>query len=115
MTKNVAYKRKVYNKLPQQINDRFDIHSKSWKFCLCFFIKPKGQGLAFDTYNLLRKADFLLKSGFQDIAIFIPLEEGYLVIIVINVVYKWVRELFSGYQKIMSEIYIFWIFFWLVV
>ena len=38
--------------------------------------------------NLLRRLDFLLKSGFQVIAFFILLEVGYLVITVVNFVYK---------------------------
>ena len=44
--------------------------------------------MAPDKSNFLRKDDFLLKSGFQVIAFFIPLEVGYLVIIVVNFVYK---------------------------
>ena len=52
---------------------------------------------------LLRKVDFLLKSGFQVVAFFIPLEVWYLVIIVVNFVYKWPRQLFLGYHKIISD------------
>ena len=46
------------------------------------------QVIASDKSNLLRKVDFLLKSCFQVIAFLIPLEIGYLVIIVVNFVYK---------------------------
>ena len=38
--------------------------------------------------NLLRKVHFLLKSVFKVIAFFIIFEVGYLVIIVVNFVYK---------------------------
>ena len=46
------------------------------------------QVIASDKSNLLRKVEFLLKSGFQTIVFFIPLEVGFLVIIVVNFVYK---------------------------
>ena len=46
------------------------------------------QVIASNKSNLLRKIDFPLKSGFQVLAFFIPLEIGYLVIIVVNFVYK---------------------------
>ena len=55
--------------------------------------------------NLLRKVDFLLKS-FQVIAFFIPLEAGYLVITIVNFVYKWARQLFFGCHK-MSDWFLF--------
>ena len=42
---------------------------------------------ASDKSNLLRKVQFLLKSGFQVIAFFILLEVGYLVAIIVNFVY----------------------------
>ena len=52
----------------------------------------------------MRKVEFLLKSDFQVIAFFIPLEVGYPIIIVVNFVYKQARQLimsdwftFSGY------------------
>ena len=41
-----------------------------------------------DKSNLLRKVDFLLTSVFQVLAFFIPLEVGYLVLIVVDFVYK---------------------------
>ena len=44
--------------------------------------------MASEKSNLLRKVDFLLKSGFQDIVFFVRLEVGYLVIIFVNFVYK---------------------------
>ena len=37
------------------------------------------QVITSDKSNLLRKVDFFLKSGFQAIALFIPLKLGYLV------------------------------------
>ena len=46
------------------------------------------QVLASDKSNLVRKVDFFLKNGFQVIAFSILLEVGYLVIIVVNFVYK---------------------------
>ena len=46
------------------------------------------QVIASDKSNLLRTADFLLKCGFQVKAFFILSEVGYLVIIVVNFVYK---------------------------
>ena len=46
------------------------------------------QVIASDESNLLRKVDFLLESSFQVIAFYIPLEEGYVVIIVANFDYK---------------------------
>ena len=49
--------------------------------------------IALDKSNLLRKVDFLQKSGFQVKAFFILLKVGYLekgIIIVVNFVYKWV-------------------------
>ena len=46
------------------------------------------QVIASDKSNLLRKVDFPLKSGFLVIAFFILLKVGYLVIIVLNFVYK---------------------------
>ena len=57
-------------------------------------LKPQGQGfescqvITSHKFNLLRKVDFLLESGFQVIAFFILLEVGYLVTIVVNFVYK---------------------------
>ena len=58
------------------------------------------QVIVSDKSNLQRKVDFLLKSekGF-----FILLEGGYLVIIVVNIVYKWARQIFLGHHKIMSD------------
>ena len=43
-----------------------------------------SQVIVSDKSNLARKVDFLLKSGFQIMTIFIPLKVGYLVIIVVN-------------------------------
>ena len=60
------------------------------------------QVVASDKSNLLRKVDFLLKSGFQVIEFFILLGVGYLVIIDVNFVYKWARQLFSSHHKTMS-------------
>ena len=65
------------------------------------------QVIASDESNLLRKVDFLLESSFQVIAFYIPLEEGYVVIIVANFDYKWARQLFSGHHKIISDWFIF--------
>ena len=42
------------------------------------------QLIAFDKFRLLEKVHFLLTSGFQFIAFFIPLEVGNLVAFVIN-------------------------------
>ena len=61
------------------------------------------QVLASDKSNLVRKVDFFLKNDFQVMAFSILLEVGYLVIIVVNFVYKWARQLFSGSHKIMSD------------
>ena len=44
--------------------------------------------IASNKSNLLRNVDFLLRSGFQVIAFFIPVEVEYLVIILVNFVYK---------------------------
>ena len=41
-----------------------------------------------DKSNLLKKVDFLLKRGFQVVALFISFEVRYLVIIVVSFVYK---------------------------
>ena len=65
------------------------------------------QVIAYDDSNLLIKVDFLLKIGFQVIVFFIPLGVGYLVIIVVNFVYKWAWQLFLGHHKIMSDWFIF--------
>ena len=43
-----------------------------------------SQVIVSDKSNLARKVDFLLKSSFQIMTIFIPLKVGYLVIIVVN-------------------------------
>ena len=55
--------------------------------------------MASEKSNLLRKVDFLLKSGFQDIVFFIRLEVGYLVIIFVNFVYKWAQNYFRDIIK----------------
>ena len=60
-----------------------------------------------DKSNLLRKAYFLLKNGFQVIAFFILLELGYLVTTNVKFVYKWARQLFSGHYKMISDWFIF--------
>ena len=65
------------------------------------------QVIASDKSNLLRKVDFLLKSGFQVIEFFTPLEVGSLLFIVVNSVYKWAQQLFLGHHKIISE----WLYF----
>ena len=65
------------------------------------------QVIASDKSTLLRKVDFLLKSGFQVIAFLIPWVVGYLVITVVNFVYKWARQLFLGHHKIMSDLFMF--------
>ena len=76
-------------------------------------LKPQGQGfescqvITSHIFNLLRKVDFLLESGFQVIAFFILLEVGYLVTIVVNFVYKWAGQLFLEHDKIMSDWVIF--------
>ena len=44
-----------------------------------------SSNIASDKFKLLRKVDFLLKSGFQVIAFFIILEVGYLVAILVNI------------------------------
>ena len=59
-----------------------------------FVLKPDRQDLkscqliAFDKSNVQRIAHFLPKSDFHVVAIFILLEVGYLVTIVMNFVYK---------------------------
>ena len=61
-----------------------------------------------DKSNLLRKAYFLLKSGFQVIAFFysfgvrIPCYNWCKID-----VYKWARQLFSGHYKMISDWFIF--------
>ena len=76
-------------------------------------LKSQQQGFekwssnSFYKSNLLGKADFLLKSGLQVIAFFIPLEVGYRIIIVVNFVYKWAHQLFLGHHKIMSDWFTF--------
>ena len=65
------------------------------------------QLIASDISNLLRKVDFFLKNSFKVIAFFIPLKVGYLVIILINFVYKIARQLFSGHCKIITDWSIF--------
>ena len=52
-----------------------------------------------DKSNLLKKVDFLLKRGFQVVALFISFEVRYLVIIVVSFVYKWAQEYFRGIQN----------------
>ena len=59
-----------------------------------------------DKSKLLRKVDFLKKSGFQVVAFFILSEVGYL-LIVVNFVYKWARKLFSEYFSECSHGFIF--------
>ena len=54
-------------------------NDKNWKSC---------QVMVSDKANLLLKVDFPPKSDFQVIAFFILLEVGYLVIIVVDFVYK---------------------------
>ena len=63
--------------------------------------------IASDKSNLLRKADFLLKSAFQVTEFLILLKVRYLAIIVVNFVHKWARQLFSGHHKIMPDWFIF--------
>ena len=46
------------------------------------------QLITFDNSHLLTKVHFLLKSGFQVIIVFILLEVGYFVTIVVSFVYK---------------------------
>ena len=66
------------------------------------------QLIAFGNSNLLRKIQFLLKSGFRVLAFFILLDEGYLVTNVVNFVYKWGRQLLSRHYKLqMSDKFIF--------
>ena len=57
--------------------------------------------------NLLRKAYFLLKIGFQVVAFFIVLEVGYLIIIVANFAYKGAQKLFLENHKIMTDWFMF--------
>ena len=75
---------------------KISFHRTSLKLKRC-------QVIASDKSNLLWRVDFLLKSGFQVIAVFLHLEVRYLVIIVVNFVYKWARQLFSGHHKKMSD------------
>ena len=49
--------------------------------------------------NLQRKVDFLLKRGFQVVALFISFEVRYHVIIFVSFVYKWAQEYFRGITK----------------
>ena len=65
------------------------------------------QVIASDKSNLLRQVYLFLKSDFQVTAFFIPLKVGYSVIIVVNFVYKWVQQSFSGHHKIISDCFIF--------
>ena len=82
-----------------------------------FVLKPDRQDLkscqliAFDKSNLQRIAHFLPKSDFHIVAIFILLEVGYLVTIVMNFVYKWARQLFSEHYKTTSAWFMFSEFF----
>ena len=46
------------------------------------------QVIASEKSKLLRKVDFLRKSGFQVIAFFVPVDIKYLVMFVVNFVYK---------------------------
>ena len=66
-----------------------------------------SQVIVSDKSNLARKVDFLLKSSFQIMTIFIPLKVGYLVIIVVNFSCKWAQQFFSGCHKIMFDWFIF--------
>ena len=69
-----------------------------------------------DKSNSLTKVEFLLKSGFQVIAFFIPLEVGYLVIIVVKFVYKLdTTIIFGTSQNNAWLVYIFEIHFGLDV
>ena len=80
---------------------KISFHRTSLKLKSC-------QVIASDKSNLLWRVDFLLKSGFQVIAVFLHLEVRYLVIIVVNFVYKWARQLFSGHhKKCLTRLY-FW-------
>ena len=82
-----------------------------------FVLKPDRQDLkscqliAFDKSNVQRIAHFLPKSDFHVVAIFILLEVGYLVTIVMYFVYKWARQLFSEHYKITSAWFMFSEFF----
>ena len=66
------------------------------------------QVIASDKSNLLRQVYLFLKSDFQVTAFFIPLKVGYSVIIVVNFVYKWVQQSFSGHHKIILIALYFW-------
>ena len=81
----------------------FNLHDYTFKVAATGIWKL----IASDKSNLLRKFDFLLKSGFQVIAFYVSLEVGYLAVIVLNFVYKWARQLFSGHHKIMPNWFIF--------
>ena len=79
------------------------------------YLKPLGQEfekLSINSFrvnksNLLIKIHFLLKSGSQVIVFLILLKVGYLVTIVVNLVYKWKRQIFSVYYKKMSDCFLF--------
>ena len=58
-------------------------------------------------FEKLRKVHFLLKSEFLVIGLFVLLEVGYLLTMVVTFVYRWAWHLFSGYYKIMPDWFIF--------
>ena len=86
---------------------------KAFWFCLTLFKGRKNKDLkgcqliAPDKSSLQRKADFFLKSGFQVIAFYILLEEGYLVASVLNFVCKWVRQFWDIKKQCPIGLY-FW-------
>ena len=92
-------------------------HISHKKICYFFqFIIPSRrdrdlkscQHIASNKSNLLKKVLFLLKSGFQVISqIFILLEVGHRVTIVVNFSYKGGPQSFSGHYKIMPDWFIY--------
>ena len=83
---------------------RKTVKVSSFKVIVVISLKSPRQGFK---SNLLTKVDFLLEIVFQVTLIFIPLEVGYVVIIVGNFVYKGARQLISGHHKIMCDWFIF--------